>query len=132
MALTRATDKIIGNADGNLNLSGIVTAQNFKSGAVSISNGIVTATKFIGDISDATGAAAGLGTALSSDQSNVLNKFYYTNSVISIASTTTINPPATASAAYTQYAEVRCEESADLIIEDNDDLVIDVLDLFVP
>ena len=39
MALTRATDKIIANADGNLNLSGIVTA-----------------TKFIGDISEATGA----------------------------------------------------------------------------
>ena len=51
MALTRATDKIIANADGNLNLSGIVTA-----------------TKFIGDISEATGAAAGLGTALSQTQ----------------------------------------------------------------
>ena len=30
MALTRATDKIIANADGNLNLSGIVTASSFK------------------------------------------------------------------------------------------------------
>ena len=29
MALTRATDKIIANADGNLNLSGIVTASSF-------------------------------------------------------------------------------------------------------
>ena len=29
MALTRATDKIIANADGNLNLSGIVTATKF-------------------------------------------------------------------------------------------------------
>ena len=29
MALTRATDKIIGNADGNLNLSGIITATTF-------------------------------------------------------------------------------------------------------
>ena len=34
MALTRATDKIIANADGNLNLSGIVTATSFSgSGA---------------------------------------------------------------------------------------------------
>ena len=29
MALTRATDKIIANADWNLNLSGIVTASSF-------------------------------------------------------------------------------------------------------
>ena len=57
MALTRATDKIIANADGNLNLSGIVTA-----------------TKFVGDISEATGAAAGLGTALSQTQTSPLNK----------------------------------------------------------
>ena len=119
MALTRATDKIIANADGNLNLSGIVTATTFSG-------------SFTGDGQNLTGLPAGLGTALSSDQSNVLNKFYYTNSIISIASTTTINPPTTASAAYTQYAEVRCEDSADLIIEDNDDLVIDVFDLFVP
>ena len=119
MALTRVTDKIIANADGNLNLSGIVTATTFSG-------------SFTGDGQNLTGLPAGLGTALSSDQSNVLNKFYYTNSIISIASTTTINPPPTASAVYTQYAEVRCEDSADLIIEDNDDLVIDVLDLFVP
>ena len=42
MALTRATDKIIGNADGNLNLSGIVTASSFR-----------------GDGSQLTGIAAG-------------------------------------------------------------------------
>ena len=29
MALTRATDKIIANPDGNLNLSGIITASSF-------------------------------------------------------------------------------------------------------
>ena len=29
MALTRATDKIIGDANGNLNLSGIITATTF-------------------------------------------------------------------------------------------------------
>ena len=29
MALTRATDKIIGDSNGNLNLSGIVTASSF-------------------------------------------------------------------------------------------------------
>ena len=36
MALTRATDKIIANADGNLNLSGIVTAANFVGGGAGL------------------------------------------------------------------------------------------------
>ena len=57
MALTRATDKIIANADGNLNLSGIVTASSFSgplvpSGDLNVgsniklgtASGIVTAT----------------------------------------------------------------------------------------
>ena len=77
MALTRATDKIIANADGNLNLSGIVTAQNFKSGAVSISNGIVTATSFSGDGTNLTGLASrevygftGIGKSLSLTTTN--------------------------------------------------------------
>ena len=42
-------------------------------------SGIVTAQKFVGDISHATGAAAGLGTALSQTQTDPLNKIYYTN-----------------------------------------------------
>ena len=137
---------------GGLDSAGIATFSNFKTGlsnvhsigfdvgsAVTIRStgdasftGVITASKFVGDISDATGAAAGLGTALSQTQTDPLNKIYFTNRVLSISTTTTIDTPATASAAYTQYAEVRCEESADLIIEDNDDLVIDVLDLFVP
>ena len=117
MALTRVTDKIIANADGNLNLSGIVTATTFSG-------------SFTGDGQNLTGLPAGLGTALSSDQSNVLNKFYYTNSIISIASTTTINPPATALAVYTNYAELQLENGADLIIESGD-VVPDVFDLFL-
>ena len=129
MALTRATDNIIANADGNLNLSGIVTAQNFKSGAVSISNGIVTATKFIGDISDATGASAGLGTALSNTQTSPLNKLYYTNEILSIGATITVDHPSTGTGAYTQYADLRLEEGADLIISDGDDVIPDILGL---
>ena len=66
MALTRATDKIIANADGNLNLSGIVTA-----------------TKFVGDGSQLSGVS-GLGTALSNVSTNPLNKLYYVNSILSM------------------------------------------------
>ena len=39
-------------------------------------SGVVTATSFHGDISQATGAAAGLGTALSQTQTDPLNKVY--------------------------------------------------------
>ena len=68
-------------------------------------SGIVSATSFHGDISQATGAAAGLGTALSQTQTDPLNKIYYTNKVLSISTTTTIDHPATANLAYTQYGD---------------------------
>ena len=142
MALTRATDKIIGNSDGNLNLSGIVTASSFSgplvpSGDVNVGNniklgaasGIVTATSFSGDGSNLTSLPAGLGTALSSTQTSPLNKLYYTNRVLSIDSTTTVDHPATGTGAYTQYAEIQIEDNADLIIEDGDDLIPDILGL---
>ena len=112
MALTRATDKIIANADGNLNLSGIVTA-----------------TKFVGDGSQLAGVS-GLGTALSNVATSPLNKLYYVNSILSIDSNTIVDPPSTALAVYTNYAEIRIEESIDLTIESGD-LVPDVFDLYL-
>ena len=112
MALTRATDKIIANADGNLNLSGIVTA-----------------TKFVGDGSQLAGVS-GLGTALSNVSTSPLNKLYYVDSILSIDSNTIVDPPSTALAVYTNYAEIRIEERIDLKIESGD-LVPDVLDLFL-
>ena len=153
MALTRATDKIIGNADGNLNLSGIVTASSFRGDGSQLTGidastlkngsdtkaqanasgvvvtGVLTATSFRGDGSNLTNLPAGLGTALSSDQTSANNKLYYTNRVLSIGSTTTVDHPATASGAYTQYAEIQIEDNADLIIEDGDDLIPDILGL---
>ena len=128
MALTRATDKIIANADGNLNLSGIVTASSF--------DGSLAASKLTGALpaisgQNLTNLPAGLGTALSADQTSPLNTLYYVNSVMSIGSTITVNPPPTAVAVYTNYAELQLEDSADLIIESGD-VVPDVLGLFVP
>ena len=127
MALTRATDKIIANADGNLNLSGIVTASSF-DGSLAASKLTRALPAISGE--NLTNLPAGLGTALSSDQTSPLNTLYYVNSVMSIGSTITVNPPPTALAVYTNYAELQLEESADLIIESGD-IVPDVLGLFV-
>ena len=98
------------------------------SGSASFS-GIVTAQKFVGDGSELKGVS-GLGTALSNDSTSPLNTLYYVNSVMSIGSTITVDPPPTALAVYTNYAELQLEDSADLIIESGD-IVPDVLGLFV-
>ena len=92
-------------------------------------SGIITASSFSGDGSNLTSLPAGLGTALSSTQSSPLNKIYYTNTVLPVNSTITVDTPASASAAYTQYADISVGSGADLIISDGDDLIPDVLGL---
>ena len=91
--------------------------------------GVITASKFVGDISDATGAAAGLGTALSQTQTDPLNKIYFTNNILEISSTTRINPPSSATVAYTNYSDIKITGSADLIISDGDEFIPDILGL---
>ena len=80
-----------------------------------------------GDGGQLSGIAAGLGTALSSDTTNPLSNIYYTNQVLEIDNTSTIDVPSTAKVAYTQYAEIQVNGTADLIIADGDDLVPDIL-----
>ena len=91
-------------------------------------SGIVTAQKFVGDISQATGAAAGLGTALSQTQPSPLNKIYFTDNILSIGATVTIDPPPSSTVAYTNYSEIKIS-GADLIIKDGDDFIPDILGL---
>ena len=81
----------------------------------------------IGDGSELSGLAAGLGTALSSDSTNPLSNIYYTNQVLEFDNTSTVDVPSTAKVAYTQYAEIQVNGTADLIIADGDDLVPDIL-----
>ena len=139
----------------HVNTTGITSASNFKTGSSNLhstgltvgdsfvhstginigsnikfgSTGIITATSFVGDGSDLTNLPAGLGTALSATATSPLNKMYYTNAVLGIAATTTVNVPASASAAYTQYADINIATDADLVIADGDDLIPDVLGL---
>tara|TARA_R100000406_G_scaffold9263_1_gene6182 strand:+ start:971 stop:1663 length:693 start_codon:yes stop_codon:yes gene_type:complete len=91
--------------------------------------GVVSATSFFGDGSQLEGvASAGLGTAINSDVAG-LDVIYYTDEVLTINDTVTVDVPSTAKIAYTQYAEVVVADSKDLIIADGDDFIPDVLGL---
>ena len=102
--------------DGGARFSGVVTATTFSG-------------SFTGDGQNLTGLPAGLGTALSSTQTLALNKVYYTDKILSISTTTTVDPPTSASVAYTQYTDIKIEDGHDLIIKDGDELRPDVLGL---
>ena len=103
-------------------------AQGFEINQINAS-GIITASEFRGSGANLSNLPAGLGTALSQDQSSPLNKFYYTNTTLGVDSTITIDHPASAQAAYTQYGEIKVNDSADLIVADGDDVIPDVLGL---
>ena len=92
-------------------------------------SGVITATSFHGDISQATGAAAGLGTALSQTQTDPLNKVYFTDNILEFSSTTTIDHPPSTNTAYTNYSDIKITGSADLIIKDGDEFIPDILGL---
>ena len=137
---------------GGLDSVGVATFSNFKTGLSNlhsigfdvVSNtgtgvtirstgnasftGVVTASKFVGDISEATGAAAGLGTALSQTQTSPLNKIYFTDNILSIGATVIIDPPPSSTVAYTNYSDIKIS-GADLIIKDGDDFIPDILGL---
>ena len=99
-----------------IHAAGINTTGDFTFGNVTVTS-----------IQHSDGSAvggAGLGTAVDGN-----DQIYYTNTVLSIGSTTTIDPPSSSNVAYTQYAEIAVEEGFDLIVEDGDDLVPDILGL---
>ena len=106
---------------GDATFTGIVTAKEFKT------TGNITANKFVGDISDATGHASGLGTALSQTQTDILNKVYYTDSVLRITSNTVIDTPPSAAGAYTNYAEIKVDDGNTFTVRSGDEFKLNVL-----
>ena len=115
-----------GNVKAQANPNGVVIT-GILTGSTANYTGVVTASSFEGDGSNLTNLPAGLGTALSSDNTSPLNKIYYTDQVLSIGSTITIDPPSTAIVAYTQYAQVEVTGDADFIVADGDEFVSNVL-----
>ena len=105
------------------------TGVTVRSTGNAVFSGVITATKFVGDISEATGAAAGLGTALSQTQTDPLNKVYFTDNILEFSSTTTIDHPPSTNTAYTNYSDIKITGSADLIIKDGDEFIPDILGL---
>ena len=106
---------------GDATFTGIVTAASFSA------SGAISASSFTGDISNATGQASGLGTALSQTQTDVLNKVYYTNNVLEISSNTIIDTPSSAAGGYTNYAEIKVADGNTLTIRSGDEFKVNVL-----
>ena len=110
------------------NLAGFASAVTNPENGVNISVGVLTAIEYYGDGSNLTGTPGGLGTSLLPDDlSSPLNKIYYTNANLTIGSTITVDPPASASVAYTQYQNIVLQGDADLIVGDGDDFIPDIL-----
>ena len=106
----------------NINSTGIITATQF----VGDINGGGT---FTGDISNATGASAGLGTALSSDNTKTLNSIYYVNDTLHVTEDSMVDVPSTSSNAYTQYANIQVEDNINLTVNDDCNFIPDILSL---
>jgi len=122
--LSRFANQQAISVDSSLNVGINSTSPDAKLDVV----GIVSATEFYGDGSNLTGVSSpGLGTALSDDTTSPLNSIYFTNANLSVASTITVNPPSSASAAFTQYANIVLQNDADLIVADGDTFIPDIL-----
>ena len=119
-----------------LDIVGVATASYFKTGTSNVhstgyectnvnASGIITAAQFSGDGGGLTGVS-GLGTALGT---GLLSNVFYFDKTLTVTSNTTVNPPASASTAYTHFAEVELADGVELTIEDGDAFLIDVLGL---
>ena len=119
-----------------LDIVGVATAANFKTGTSNVhstgyectnvnASGIITAAQFSGDGGGLTGVS-GLGTALGT---GLLSNIFYFDKTLTVTSNTTVNPPASASTAYTHFTEIELADGIEVTIEDGDALVIDVLGL---
>ena len=117
----------------NLNVSGVTTAATLKVGsAVTVSGGIVTATQFVGDGSQLTGVS-GFATALSSDQTSVLNRFFKTPEEIPIGAGTSVSitsDDASGNVAFCREGNIHVAVGATFHVGSGTTLVTNVLGVF--
>ena len=113
--------EIIGFKDRGTNTSVQADVTNLNS------TGIVTASQYFGDGSKLSGVV-GLGTELSAN-TPVLGDIFYTNNILSVGSTVTVELPSTADTniGYTHYADLAVDQGADFIVADGDEFIADVL-----
>ena len=102
MALTKISGHVVQQTTNldthNINSTGIITASGVQA------TGVITATSFSGDGSGLTGvAAAGLGSALSSDTSSPLNLIYKTPKVLNVGAAVSITVESDETSGYVAY-----------------------------
>ena len=104
MGLTKISGEVIQSGIGLSATSvGIGTQVTVDSSGINVS-GTVTATTFHGDGSQLTGvAAAGLGSALSSDTSSPLNLIYKTPKVLNVGAAVSITVESDETSGYVAY-----------------------------
>ena len=136
---------------GAANISGVITASSFSgigsftdavvsggstfNGNVNVgaaisfyaSTGIISATQYFGDGSALLSVPSGLGTALSDDSTNPLNKMYYVDAVLGVGQTITVDPPTSSQVAFTNFPTIAVDDTYDLIVADGDDFIPDIL-----
>lgn len=92
------------------------------------SSGNLTATKFYGDGSGLGNiSGVGLGTALTVNTNTATDNIYYTNEILHVNSTVTVDSPSLT--AYTQHVDLAVESGYDFIVEDNTDFFTDAIGL---
>ena len=117
----------------NLNISGVATAATLKVGsAITAFGGIVTATQFVGDGSQLTGVS-GFATALSSDQTSVLNRFFKTPEEIPIGAGTSVSitsDDASGNVAFVREGAIHVAVGATFHVGSGTTLITNVLGVF--
>ena len=126
---TEALD-VVGNIKATGTISGTV---NQLAGDISVNTtGIITASKLVGDGSELTGVS-GFATALSSDQTSILNKFFKTPTQINVGAGTSLtieSDAASGNVAFVREGIIHVAVGATFHVKSNHTLVTNVLGVF--
>ena len=126
---TEALD-VVGNIKATGTISGTV---NQLAGDISVNTtGIITASKLVGDGSELTGVS-GFATALSSDQTSVLNKFFKTPTQINVGAGTSLtieSDAASGNVVFVRVGIIHVAVGATFHVKSNHTLVTNVLGVF--